>query len=107
MAAFVINQQRVTTKFRRRDGLYILRVEVVAIAGQQKLKVERYKPSETGFVEVLGIDLNLGLGEKFIVVFPEKCAIRSERFETLTVQMVQYKARIAHGFSGSPTTTDK
>lgn len=54
---------------------------VRAVAGQQKLDVERRELSESSFMEVLRLDLCLCLGEKFVVVLPENRLGRDDSFE--------------------------
>jgi len=78
----------VTAELRWRDGVELLGVDVVAMAGEQELEVEGRESSEAGFVERLRVDLRLGLGEEFIVVLPENRALRGDGFEAVTMQMV-------------------
>jgi len=51
----------VTAELRWRDGVELLGVDVVAMAGEQELEVEGRESSEAGFVERLRVDLRLGL----------------------------------------------
>jgi hypothetical protein len=62
-ARTVVDQQRVTAELRRRDGVELLGVDIVAVVGEQELEVEGCEPSKAGFVERLRIDLRLGPGE--------------------------------------------
>ena len=57
VVAAVVDQQRVTAQLRRRDGIEIVRIEVVAVAGEQELEVEGGESSEASFVERLRVDL--------------------------------------------------
>jgi hypothetical protein len=88
VAAAVVDQQRVTAELRRRDCVEVFGVEVVAMASEQELEVEGREPSEACFVERRRVDLRLGLGEEFVVVFPENRALRGDGFEALAMQMV-------------------
>ena len=88
VTAAVVDEQRVTAKFRRRDCVEILGVEVVAMAGEQELEVEGCEPSKAGFVERRRVDLRLCLREEFVVVLPENRALRGDRFEALAMQLV-------------------
>ncbi len=88
VAAAVVDQQRVTAELRRRDGVDLLGVEVVAMVGKQELEVEGCEPSKAGFVERLRVDLRLGLEEEFVVVLPENRALRGNGFEAMAMEMV-------------------
>ena len=88
VTAAVVDQQRVTTQLRRRDGVGLLGVEVVAMIGEQELEAEGRESSEPRFVERLRVDFRFSLGEEFIVVLPENRAFRGDGFETLAMQMV-------------------
>ena len=57
MTAAVVDQERVTAAFRRRDCVGFLGVDVVAIAVEEELQVEGDETREAGFVEPLGVDL--------------------------------------------------
>ena len=48
------------------------------MASEEELEVERGEPSESGFVESLGMDFRFGLREKFAVVLPENRALRDD-----------------------------
>ena len=88
VTAAVVDEQRVTAKFRRRDCVEILGVDVVAVAGEQELEVEGRESSEAGFVEPLCVDFRLGLREEFVVVLPENRPLRGDGFEALAMQLV-------------------
>ena len=77
-----------TAELRWREGVGFLGVEVVAMAGEQELEVERGESSEAGFVESVCVDLRLGLSEKFVVVFPENRTLRGDGFEALAMEMM-------------------
>jgi hypothetical protein len=88
VAAAVVDEQCVTAELRRRDCVQFLRAEVVVVAGEQELEIERCESSEAGFREPLRVDLRLGLGEKFVVVLPKNRALRGDGFEPLAMKMV-------------------
>jgi hypothetical protein len=84
----------VTAKFRRRDCVEVLGVDVVAMAGEQELEVEGREPSEAGFVEPLCLDLRLSLGEEFVVVLPENRALRGNGFEAVAMAWRRSKSAL-------------
>jgi hypothetical protein len=49
----------VTTQLRRRNCVEPLGVGVVAVAGEQELKLGGYESSELGFMGLLSVDLRL------------------------------------------------
>jgi hypothetical protein len=88
MARIVVDQQRMTAQLHRRHRIEFLGIDVVAVAGQKELAVERGESSEAGFVERLRLDLRLGPGEKLVVVFPENRPVRSDGFGSLPMEMM-------------------
>jgi len=88
VAAAVVDRERVTAEFRRRDCVGFLGVDVVAMAGEEELQVEGHETREAGFVEPLGVDLRLGLREEVVVTLPENLPLWSDGFEALAILMV-------------------
>jgi len=88
VAAAVVDLQRVTAERRQRDCVHLPGVDVVAMAGEQKLKAEDRGSSGPGIVEPLRVGLRLGLGEKFVGVLSANRAPRGGRFEAVSMQMV-------------------